>query len=524
MHCRNLIFIIFLVILSCTTQKTDTAQNTEIPPSTAHSLSEKTTSPPVVQLVLNTNDKQPSHSVVIESPQHDEQPHHNIAVEPPQHEITQDRDKVSIEALLVQPVLKAGQKQTAYIKVGLTGFPMTEQKRIAANVAIVLDRSGSMDGEKMSRAREAAIIALQCLDNNDIVSIVAYDDDARVIVPATKVSEKDYIIRQINGIYAVGSTALYAGVQKGAAEVRKFFSKNKVNRVILLSDGQANVGPQTPNDLRYLGEELVEEGISVTTIGLGLDYNEDLMVELARSSNGNRYFARTANQLNTIFEKEFGDVLSVVAQEVVINIHCAEGIRPIRSLNRDPVIEGQNITLHLNQIYSKQEKYLICEVEIPATSANETRRVAQVDVSYANMKTSVTDRQSHFLTARFSYSDEEIKKATHKDAMSDALLQLAVKQNRFAVELRDKGEISRAREVLKENAEKLREYADEYDSSLFAGYADSSDDFADSVGDDALWGEDRKEMLDQSESLEDNQSNDLFGDSDDNDDLFGNEE
>ncbi|BBM84663.1 vWA domain-containing protein [Candidatus Uabimicrobium amorphum] len=498
MHCKWLMLPIFVIILSCTTNppQTDTVHHEE-----------SKTNAPLVQLVLNTNDAKVANDKAVVA---DSAPQ-NI-----QNDLVQDSDKLKIEALLVQPVLKAGQKQTAYIKVGLTGFPMTEQKRIAANVAIVLDRSGSMSGEKMRKAREAAVIAVQCLNENDIVSIIAYDNNARVIVPATKAVEKEYIINQIGGIYADGGTALYAGVQKGAKQVRKFFSKNKVNRVILLSDGQANVGPRTPHDLSILGEELVEEGISVTTIGLGLDYNEDLMVKLARSSNGNRYFARTAQQLNTIFEQEFSDVLSVVAQEVVINIHCAEGVRPIRSLNRDPMIKGQDITLYLNQIYSQQEKYFICEVEIPATAVGDTRRVAQVDVSYANMKTSVTDRQSNFLTARFSESEEEIKKATHKEAMSNALLQIAVKQNRTAIELRDKGEVSQAREILRNNAEKLREYAEEYDSSLLDDYADSSGDFADSVGDDASWEEDRKELLDQSESLEDNQDNDLFGDPDDN--------
>ncbi|WP_372367542.1 VWA domain-containing protein [Candidatus Uabimicrobium sp. HlEnr_7] len=492
MYCKFLILLTFLLVLSCTTQKTNSFQS---------------------EVIINTNDEQIVRDhILVESSQ-------NV-------ETVKYSDEVKIETLLVQPVLKAGEKQTAYIKVGLTGFQMKQEKRIAANVAIVLDKSGSMDGEKIEKARKAAIIALECLNKNDIVSIVAYDDGAQVIVPATKAREKENIIRQINRIYADGGTALYAGVEKGAVEVRKFFSKNKVNRVILLSDGQANVGPRTPYDLSALGERLVEEGISVTTIGLGLDYNEDLMVKLARSSNGNRYFARAANQLNIIFEREFSDVLSVVAQEVVINIHCADGIRPIRSLNRDPSIDGQNITLYLNQIYSEQEKYLIFEVEIPPTPVNDTRKIAQVDISYANMKTSVTDRQSHFLTARFSKSDEEIKKATHKEAMSDALLQIAVKQNRLAVELRDKGEVSKAKEILQKNAQQLFEYADEYDSSLFGGYADSSSAFAESIDDDGLWEGDRKEMLDQSESLEDNQSSDLFGNSDlaeddQGDDLFG---
>ena len=144
MHCKWLMLPIFVIILSCMTNpsQTETVQREE-----------NKTNAPLVQLVLNTNDGQIANNKAVVA---DSAPQ-NI-----QNEIVQDSDKLKIEALLVQPVLKAGEKQTAYIKVGLTGFPMTEQKRIAANVAIVLDRSGSMSGEKMRKAREAAVIALQC--------------------------------------------------------------------------------------------------------------------------------------------------------------------------------------------------------------------------------------------------------------------------------------------------------------------------------------------------------------------------
>jgi Ca-activated chloride channel family protein len=140
-----------------------------------------------------------------------------------------------------------------------------KEKRTPANVALVIDRSGSMQGDKIRQAREAAIEAVGRLNGNDIISIVAYDDTVDVLVPATKASDIAVIKNGIRKIKADGSTALFAGVSKCAAEVCKFLARDRVNRIILLSDGMANVGPDSPGALGDLGASLAKEGISVTS-------------------------------------------------------------------------------------------------------------------------------------------------------------------------------------------------------------------------------------------------------------------
>jgi Ca-activated chloride channel family protein len=253
--------------------------------------------------------------------------------------------QVELKVAVSHPVLLAGQKQTAYLKVGLTGVPLAvAEKRAPVNVALVLDRSGSMSGDKIRRAKEAAILAIHQLGPDDIVSVVAYNHGVTVLVPATKVSDRHVIYSAIDRLHADGTTALFAGVSKGAHEVRKFLSEDRVNRVILLSDGLANVGPSSPQALAALGASLIKEGISVTTIGLGLGYNEDLMFQLAHASEGNHVFVESSAHLARIFTREFGDLLSVVANEVEVEITCAEGIRPVRVLGRAADISGQRVT------------------------------------------------------------------------------------------------------------------------------------------------------------------------------------
>jgi Ca-activated chloride channel family protein len=234
-------------------------------------------------------------------------------------------------------VVRADQPQRIFLKVGLDGFAIEDSAtRPPVNVAIVLDKSGSMSGKKIQKAKEAAKMAVNRLRADDIVSVIAYDHSVEVLVPATKASEKHEINRCIDRLRAEGNTALFAGVSKGANEVRKFIDTRRVSRVILLSDGLANVGPSSPYELADLGVSLIKEGISVTTIGLGDGYNEDLMARLAEASDGNHAFARTANDLARIFNFEFGDLLSVVAKDVRIRVSCGSGIRPIRVLGKSP--------------------------------------------------------------------------------------------------------------------------------------------------------------------------------------------
>jgi Ca-activated chloride channel family protein len=242
------------------------------------------------------------------------------------------------------PVLSAGPRQITYLKVGLTGFEWKKDaERPPLNVALVLDRSGSMEGEKLERAKDAAKMAVEFLSPRDILSIVTYESEVDVLLPATRVSDKRRIMRAIDGIYSAGNTALFAGVSKGAHELKKFIDRGRVNRVILLSDGLANVGPDSTDDLVDLGSGLRREGISVSTIGLGLDYNEDLMSSLAQASDGNHAFVREPADLTRIFDLEFKDAFEVVAKDVELVITCSRGIRPIRVLNREGEIDGNEI-------------------------------------------------------------------------------------------------------------------------------------------------------------------------------------
>jgi Ca-activated chloride channel homolog len=373
--------------------------------------------------------------------------------------------QVGLSVAMSNPVLKSDQKQTAFLKVGLSGFKMpAANRRVPVNVALVLDKSGSMNGRKIEEARQAAIQAIRRLDANDIVSVIVYDSTVEVLVPATKLTDKDTVCRKIASVQPGGRTALFAGVSKGAAEIRKFLDSERVNRIVLLSDGLANIGPSAPSELGSLGSSFKKEGISVTTMGLGLDYNEDLMVQLASHSGGNHVFIEDETQLAGFFKQEFDTVLSVVAQEVAITIDVAKGIRPVRVMGNRAEINGQQVVTSLAQLYSEQEKFVVLEVEVPASPEGKVRDVAQVSVDYDNMLTHRTDRLSGKASVNFSSSDAVVSSNVNADVLEAGVLLFANERNKLATVLRDKGDIDAARQLLLSNADYLRKYAVELNS------------------------------------------------------------
>lgn len=370
-------------------------------------------------------------------------------------------EQVGLDVSVAHPTMLAGEKNLNYLKVKLTGFGLpTEAARTPVNVALVLDKSGSMMGAKIEQAKKAALAAIDRLHDTDIVSVVVYDTNVNVLVPATRASDRDSIRRAIHGIMAGGDTALFAGVSKGASEIRKFMDDKHVNRVILLSDGLANVGPASPPELEQLGRTLLKEKISVSTLGLGTGYNEDLMTSLAAASSGNHVFVENADNLIAVFNNEFDDLLSVVASNLDISIQLSESVRPVRVLGNKADINGQVVRLPLGQLYSKQERYFIVEVEVAVGSEGAELPLADVKVAYRNLITETNDQLSSNVAIKYSSDPSKVAKDQNVETMALSAVQIAAERNREATALRDAGKIEEARKLLIRNTTELEKIAE----------------------------------------------------------------
>lgn len=365
---------------------------------------------------------------------------------------------VEVDVKVGQTVIQAEKPGRVYLRLSLkTVAALKKDRRTPVNVALVIDRSGSMQGDRIIAAQDAARTALDHLSADDTVSLVTFNHAVAVPHRASRVGTSQAAIKeQIDTIRADGTTAIYAGVEEGGRQASVFYAANKVNRVILLSDGLANVGPQSPQELAALGRRLASQGISVTTIGLGLQYNEDLMQQLAAASDGNHAFVERPEDLVAIFNKEFGDALSIAAQDIIITIECRNGFRPLRIMGREGTIEGTKISLRLAQLQENNERYVVVELDAPNGAAVGETDVAQVTVDYLDLSSNARGRADSGVKIRVSPSASEADASLDKSVMAHVVTQIATEENEKALALRDKNDIEGARKILKDNAATLK--------------------------------------------------------------------
>lgn len=194
------------------------------------------------------------------------------------------------------------------------------------NLAIVIDRSGSMVGQPLEEAKACAIAMVRKLTPDDHVSIVSYDQSVEINVPSTRVQSPDAVCAMIAGIRDGGQTDLHAGWAAGAEQAALRKGEADISRILLLSDGCANHGLTDPTQISAHCKAMAQAGVTTSTYGLGLHFNEDLMTEMASAGGGNAYYGQTAKDLAEPFEQEFDLLQATCARFLSLVLEPMAGI------------------------------------------------------------------------------------------------------------------------------------------------------------------------------------------------------
>jgi len=329
--------------------------------------------------------------------------------------------------------------------------------RAPVNVALVLDRSGSMGGEKIVIARQAVAHALQLLKPADRFSLVAFDDEIDVVVGSTPGSAeaRRLALERLAQIDARGSTDLHGGWQAGCAEAAAHLAGDAVGRCLLVTDGMANVGESDPDRLGQLAAAMRQRGVATSTFGIGRDFDERTLQRMSDGGQGHFYFVETPQAIPDLLASELGDILEIVAHEAALVIHLPDGVA-VEPLGTFPIAAaGHVVRVELGDLTSGQEMRVVLKLTFPAGAAGDA-----LGVRFAlAAKEDVLDADSRDVAWTFAGHAEN--DAQRRDRVVDRAVAglYAAVARLVALEHNRAGRYDEARRVLEAVAKKIASYA-----------------------------------------------------------------
>lgn len=229
-------------------------------------------------------------------------------------------DKIKMVALLSRDQLPAESGGTIYLLLQLVAPERRTEGRLPLNLSAVLDRSGSMNGPKLDYTKKALGFLVDQMESADFLSILTYDDHVEVVQPAAHIFNKDLLKSQVQGIRSGGMTNLSGGLAAGVREARRNAGSGMVNRVLLMTDGLANQGITDRDTLVQKARHIRESGLLLTTIGVGNDFDEDLLTAMAEAGGGNFYYIENPDKIPAIFNQELQGLLAVAGQSLRVRV------------------------------------------------------------------------------------------------------------------------------------------------------------------------------------------------------------
>lgn len=341
---------------------------------------------------------------------------------------------VRVEARLGHAAMIASSgTQETFMLVEVRGDPDAKGAPARGALSIVVDKSGSMSGTRHANALSAASTAVQRLRDGDQVSVVAFDTRPEVVVSNTVISPstRQQILSSIQGIKLGGDTCISCGVEEGLNELRRATADGDgvVPRMLVLSDGDTNNGIRDIPGFKSLAQRAMNQGVSVSTIGVDLEYNEKIMTALAQGANGRHYFVENDRDLQGVFDAEATALTDTVASGVTAEIELDAGIELVRVFDRTFARSGSRISVPLGSLAKGETKTVLVQVRLPSGAAS-TLPVAHVNVGFRGAD---DDRAS---AVKGDLAVKLIDDGTKADAL-DALVFDRLQRSETAAALRD---------------------------------------------------------------------------------------
>ncbi len=355
--------------------------------------------------------------------------------------------------------------------------PMREgaDERQPATLQVVLDRSGSMGGGQLDAAKEALKALINRLDPSDNFGLVVFDDNVDVAVPAGPLRDKQAVWHAIQAVEAGATTNLSGGLLRGLQEARRVKDEHGAT-LVLLSDGHANVGVTTHDELGRIASGARNVGVTATTIGLGLGYDEQLMAAVSRGGAGNAHFAEEPDTAGAALASEVDGLLDQVVQAASLTVRPTGAVDAVHLFNDLPAITiDGGFMVELGDFYSGEQRKLLLTIDVPAMAALGLAQVCELELQWVDIAT----LDSHTVTIPVHINvipgDQAAGRIPNATVRTELAFQSAQRAKRQAADALRRGDVDAASRAYDDAGQTLKSFAAEAAPAMASEIAAEAD-------------------------------------------------
>ncbi|NUO50253.1 MAG: VWA domain-containing protein [Polyangiaceae bacterium] len=375
--------------------------------------------------------------------------------------------QADIDVAVSRPVVAADKEEEIFVRVRVKGLPLVEKSRPPINISLVVDASGSMDGEGIKQARAACSTLVDSLSEGDALSIVTYGSKPKVIVSAVKITKETRASskKAVEGIVADGTTDMAGGLKTGLDQLREHMKPDGINRIVLVGDG-------VPNDaasVLAIADQARAQRVPVTSLGLGPEFDETLMASIAQRSGGTFHFIEDASRVSKVFQDQIAKMNRLVARNTWVDITGGPGVTILETFGL-PVV-GRTGRIHIGDLTEGQVRDTIMRVKLKGHRDGTKVEVFDAVVHY-NLPAGGNElTASKFTSVRSSANPDALKEA-NKDVEHEATTLRVADGIVRAIGLARGGDLNGARKLLDLTSKFAQEGSKRFEDTDLKGKVD----------------------------------------------------